>query len=35
MAVGPTCQPTKNKNKNKDEKNIFMAPIGANFFSQT
>jgi hypothetical protein len=31
MAVGPTCQPTKNKNKNKDEF-FFMARLGLKYF---
>jgi hypothetical protein len=30
MAVGPTCQPTKNKNK--EEKNIFYGTTGAKIF---
>jgi hypothetical protein len=30
MAVGPTYQPTKNKNK---EEKIFMARLGLKYFS--
>jgi hypothetical protein len=33
MMVGPTYQPTKNKNK--ERKNILMARLGLKYFSQT